>query len=275
MELERIDRIEKELINITKIVDGGQKEVFSAIHQKFGKIAFKKVKNLDEEEKKRIEREVNILQDLEHEAFPRLYEVIFSSDGSRCVLLEEFIEGETLDKVMSNYYDPRKALFLIRQISESLSVVWEKRIVHRDIKPTNIIIGKDGKISIIDFGIARALDEKTITGFGGAPRTIWYAAPEQLKYEKTKITVRTDQFALGVILGQLLFHGIHPFDERLTKEPNRIKAMLEGNWYRNGIQGLPKLSALMERLLSTHIHSRYPSAAHLIQAIDLALGECK
>ncbi|MEA3327261.1 MAG: serine/threonine-protein kinase [Chloroflexota bacterium] len=275
MGLERIDQIEQELSNITKINDGGQKEVFSAMHPKYGKVAYKKVENLDREEKNRIEREANILKDLDHEAFPKLYEIIFSEDGTRCIILEEFIEGETLDKVMPNYYDPKEALLLIRQITEILSIIWDKRIVHRDIKPTNIMIGKDGKVTIIDFGIARALDDKTITGFGGAPRTLLYAAPEQIKYEKAKITIRTDQFALGIILGQMLFKGIHPYDEKLTRESNRVKAILNDNWYRNGIQGRPKLSALMERLLSTHSHSRYPNAKRLIQAIDEAIGEWK
>jgi serine/threonine-protein kinase len=274
MNVEKIDQIESILTDIEKIADGGQKEVYSAIHPVYGKVAYKKVNNLSKQDRLRMKREADILNELNHTAFPKLFKLVFSDDETRCIILEEFIEADTLEKVMSNYYDPKKALLLIKETTNILSIVWNKNIVHRDIKPNNILIDKLGNVKIIDFGIARDLDDKTITSFGGAPLTKAYAAPEQLKYDKSRITIRTDQFALGIILGELLFRGNHPFSEKLTKEPDLVKAILDNNWYRDGIQGRPCLSNLLERLLNPQSHSRFPNAERLIQAIDDAIGEC-
>lgn len=270
---EMIDEIEKLLSDVTEIATGGQKAVYSAQHPKFGKVAFKKVNNLDKETKMRMEREAKILQELEYDFFPKLFLIEFSLDERRCIIIEEYIESKTLSALQHNYYDPEKALLLIRDLVEILSIVWKKNIVHRDLKPENILIDNNGKIRIIDFGCARELDEKTITEFGGAPLTWIYAAPEQIRYDKKFITVRTDQFAIGIILGKLIFKGTHPFDPSLTQEPNIVSAILNNNWYRTGLRNLPNLKQLLERLLHPQSHSRYPSPERIIDAIDLAIGE--
>lgn len=271
--VEKIDQIENSLTILHEIAIGGQKSVFLATHPIYGKIAFKKVCNLDNETKLRMEREAKILRESNSDSFPKLYEIVFSEDNLRCIILEEYIDSNTLTNVMQDYFEPKKALFLIRELVCILSVIWDKNIVHRDIKPDNILIDSTGKVVIIDFGCARELDEKTITEFGGAPLTKAYAAPEQLLYNKTRITTRTDQFPLGIILGQLLFKGTHPFDPSLTKEPNLITSILNNNWYRTGTKNYPKLSNLLERLLQPQSHSRFPSTIRILEAIEDVTGE--
>jgi len=239
-----IDQIEHDIKNKVLIATGGQKSVYSANHTIYGKVAFKEVKDLDEEMKKRMEREVSILRELNTSSYPKIFDMAFSDDKKRCIILEEFIESDTLRKVMNNYFEPRKALELIREIVIKLSTIWEKNIVHRDIKPENILIENSGSVKIIDLGCARDLDEKTITQMGGAPHTKAYAAPEQIQYNKTRITTRTDQFPIGIILGELVYQGIHPFHYKLTKDPNLINAMLSNNWYRQGVRNYPNLVIL-------------------------------
>jgi serine/threonine-protein kinase len=268
-----IDQIEHDIKNKVLIATGGQKSVYSANHTIYGKVAFKEVKDLDEEMKKRMEREVSILRELNTSSYPKIFDMAFSDDKKRCIILEEFIESDTLRKVMNNYFEPRKALELIREIVIKLSTIWEKNIVHRDIKPENILIENSGSVKIIDLGCARDLDEKTITQMGGAPHTKAYAAPEQIQYNKTRITTRTDQFPIGIILGELVYQGIHPFHYKLTKDPNLINAMLSNNWYRQGVRNYPKLSYLMERLLSVQPYNRFASTNQLLNAIDEAKGE--
>ena len=236
MGLERIDQIEQELTDITKIVDGGQKEVYSANHTLIGKVAYKKMNIASDEQRKRMEREASILEGENNNAFPKIFEISFSNDGLRCVILEEFLEGQTLRKVIANYYSPKKSLQLLKELTEKLKIVWSKKIVHRDLKPENIMIEQSGNARIIDFGCARVLDDKTITLRGNAPLTVPYAAPEQIIYDKKLISIRTDQFALGIITGELFYKGIHPFSPKLTGEADYVSAILNNNWYRDGVK---------------------------------------
>ena len=273
MSLERIDEIEQELTNIIKIGDGGQKEVYSANHASLGKVAFKKTKIGSNEQRKRMEREASILKGESNNAFPKVYEISFSADGSRCVIVEEFLEAETLRTVMAKYYKPKDALILLKELTKKLSVVWQKNIVHRDLKPENIMIEQSGNARIIDFGCARVLDERTITLQGIAPMTIRYAAPEQLKYDKKLISIRTDQFALGVITGELIFKGNHPFSPSLTGSPDYVTAIFQNNWYRNGVKQYPNLTNLLERLLAVQPYMRFKSGDVMVEAIELAIGD--
>ncbi len=271
--MERFDQIESELSNIKLINKGGQKIVYFAIHPKYGSIAYKKVNKMNDETRKRMLREAKILQELNHTSFPKIYEIAISSDNSQCVIIEEFIDGTTLRKIMRNYYSPCNALSLLKELTEILSIIWDKRIVHRDLKPENILVNKNNEIKIIDFGCARDLNDTTITKEGGAPLTKIYAAPEQIQYNKNNISWRTDQFALGIITGELLYKGIHPFDYRLTGETDLVYAILHNKWCRNQFLEHTNVLNLFERLLSVQPHSRYPNTIEMLNAINLAKGD--
>ena len=126
------------------------------------------------------------------------------------IILEEYIDGEDLHNIMDQYLgNEDKILQLVYDISLILKPIWEDRYIHRDLKPQNIRIKKDGTPVVLDFGIARALDEETIT-VAGQPFTWSYASPEQLLGKKELISYRTDFFCLGIIAYRL-FHGGLPF----------------------------------------------------------------
>jgi serine/threonine-protein kinase len=95
-------------------------------------------------------------------------------------------------------------------VSRGIEAMWAKKVVHRDIKPGNVMQGKSGGFKIIDLGVAKHLDEKTITAFGTWCGTWGYMSPEQA-IGRGGLTFRSDLFALG-ILAYEVSSGLHPYN---------------------------------------------------------------
>jgi serine/threonine-protein kinase len=159
----------------------------------------------------RIKREVAILSKLKSVYFPISFDFQIV-DQSRYLILEELINGQTLDKEFQVFSSEFEACILLDKLLLAMTLLWTQKVIHRDLKPENIIISNK-EPRILDLGIARILDETSLTcsfaPFG--PCTPNYASPEQLQNRKNSIDHRTDQFSLGIILGQLLLKGEHPF----------------------------------------------------------------
>ena len=129
------------------------------------------------------------------------------------VIVEERIEGTGLrDTIKSgNKYDLTQAVGFTERMLSIVDAVWAQRIVHRDIKPENIILRDDGELYLLDFGIARALDEASITAsYEMGPFTPGYAAPEVFSGPKSAIDTRADLFSVGVVAYELIT-GENPF----------------------------------------------------------------
>ena len=147
---------------------------------------------------------------------PLIYDVINLDDGQ--IVLEEFIEGVTISEVMESgnyhYLGTRK---VIRAVCHALNVLHERNLVHRDIKPENIIIGKDGRVVLIDFNAARKISsaskDTVIMG------TVGYASPEQLGVAQSD--ARTDIYAVGVLLN-VMITGKHPSEKLAKGKAGRI-----------------------------------------------------
>ncbi len=147
---------------------------------------------------------------------PLVYDVINLDDGQ--IVLEEFIEGVTIADVMESgkyrYIGTRKVL---RSICNALTVLHERNIVHRDVKPENVIIAKDGRVVLIDLNAARkvssASKDTVIMG------TVGYASPEQLGV--TQSDARADIYALGVLLN-VMITGKHPSEKLAKGKAGRI-----------------------------------------------------
>jgi len=194
---------------IKKVVEekpkSGQKQVYIVnIDDKI--YAMKVIPSIDE----RIIRELNIYDKFKDN--PGIPNVISKTKyGDELVVLEEFIDGDDLSKIAPLYKgESEKVRKLIFDITNILSPVWEKKCIHRDLKPQNIIIKNDGSPVVLDFGIARDLDDETITPTGFQPFSWPFASPEQYFYKKELISYRTDFFCLGII-AYYLFVGDLPF----------------------------------------------------------------
>ncbi|MEW5993277.1 MAG: serine/threonine-protein kinase [Candidatus Zixiibacteriota bacterium] len=163
--------------------------------------------------KERLHREAQAAGKLSHPNIVTIYDV--GSEGRLQYIAMEYLEGQTLEemikkKVKFNY---RIIAQVITQICNALEYAHEQGIVHRDIKPANIMILKDYRVKVMDYGIAR-IDSSSMTKTGIAMGTPNYISPEQLRGETTD--KRADIFSLGVVIYELLL-GKRPFKgENLT-----------------------------------------------------------
>ena len=156
------------------------------------------------------------LYNINAQNLPLIYDVINCDDGQ--IVLEEFIEGVTISEVMESgnyhYLGTRK---VIRAVCHALNVLHERNLVHRDIKPENVVIGKDGRVVLIDFNAARkissAIKDTVIMG------TVGYASPEQLGVAQSD--ARTDIYAVGVLLN-VMITGKHPSEKLAKGKAGRI-----------------------------------------------------
>jgi eukaryotic-like serine/threonine-protein kinase len=184
------------------------------------RVALKLVKRgMDTDEiLRRFQFERRILASLEHPNIARLYDGGATPDG-RPYLVMELVDGETI----TTYSDARRLtvdqrLDLFRSVCLAVQHAHQNLVVHRDIKPSNILIAADGTPKLLDFGVAKLLDDRDAdsprTGTALRILTPDYAAPEQIRGEA--ITTATDVYALGAVLYELLT-GHRPFDTGPTR----------------------------------------------------------
>ena len=173
------------------------------------------------------------------ENLPEIYDAMDMTDGQ--IVLEEYIDGITVAQVMEggkyHYWGAKK---VISCVCHALSVLHERNLVHRDVKPENVMIDKNGRVVLIDFNASRKVSEacKDTVIMG----TVGYASPEQLGLSQSD--ARTDLYAAGVLYNVLLT-GKHPTEVYASGRAGRI---------------IRKCTAL-------NPSDRYPSAGKLKQAI--------
>ncbi len=181
---------------------GAMSTVHRAVHPRHGEVAVKilprwLLRHPDIES--RFFREVEILRRLSHPAMGKIHEVIRSQDFAAIAM--QRLAGETLEDVISNAHVPiEQTLGIGVAIADVLALAHRNGIVHRDIKPTNIILGRTGETYVIDFGIAK-LEGTRLTRTGqmiGSPK---YMSPEQWRGED--VDFRSDIWSLGIVLYQL------------------------------------------------------------------------
>lgn len=262
-----VDDILSKFKDIKPLDKGGQKIVFTTVHPSFGLCVLKIGAYGTKQTLDRITREVSILRTINSEYFPRQYafEII---DSQRYYILEEFLEGEPLNKRFADFTSEREIAVLGVHLTLGLQQLWKQNIVHRDVKPKNIIITKNGP-RIIDLGIARLLDATSLTNtlapFG--PCTPDYASPEQLENRKNEIKPRCDQFNLGIIAGQLLLSGAHPFAPEVVGSGESIPHnILADNWAREftSVAATPPMFAMIQKLLGHEPFQRYRKSDDLL-----------
>lgn len=155
----------------------------------------------------RIARERQILATLNHPNIARIYDAGLTPDG-RPYLALEYIEGQPIDVYCeSRQLGLRERLRLFEQIVDAVAYSHAQLVLHRDLKPANILVAKDGQVRLLDFGIARLLDDdrampSALTAVAGRVLTLDYASPEQIS--GAPVTVASDIYSLGVILYELL-----------------------------------------------------------------------
>ncbi len=167
--------------------------------------------------------ERQILARLDHPAIARLHDGGLTQDG-RPWLAMDYVDGLPITQYADEHrLSINERLELFRRICRAVAYAHQNLVVHRDLKPSNILVTASGDVKLLDFGIARLMDEgaEGVTVAGSGPMTPEYAAPEQVR--GTGITVATDVYALGILLYELLT-GRRPYrmSSRIRHEVERV-----------------------------------------------------
>jgi serine/threonine-protein kinase len=213
----------------------------------------------------RYRREIDIAARLDH---PGLQRLLSEPDAAFMVL--DYVSGQPLRSYLKSHgpLQLEEVLRIGRQLAETLQYVHEHGVVHRDLKPENVVIGRDGHVTIMDFGIALRLGSRRLTfsHLTNAVGTPDYMAPEQVRGERGD--ARTDVYALGVVLFELLT-GKVPYPAADALEAMRRKVETDPPLVRRARPDVPMaLEAIVYRALRRRPAQRYQSMAEM--AHDLA-----
>ncbi|WP_067279438.1 serine/threonine-protein kinase [Mitsuaria sp. 7] len=179
----------------------------------------------------RFEREGQILARLSHPNIARLLDAGVHN-GHQPYLVLEYVDGLPIDRYCQiNALDVESRIQLFLDVLAAVAHAHSRLILHRDLKPSNILVTHDGQVKLLDFGIAKLLDDATHSGAAteltqraGSAFTPQYAAPEQV--QQADVTTATDVYALGVLLYQLL-GGRHPTADDTQTHLDRLRAVVD------------------------------------------------
>jgi len=206
-------------------------------------------------------REFDLVAHLRHPNIARIYDIGVADD--HLYLAMEFFPGGDLRSRMRERLEPAQALGYVRQMAAALSALHEVGVLHRDVKPGNLLLREDGSAAFIDFGLARQLSlESDITGVGTIFGTPHYMSPEQ--GHGLPLDVRSDLYSLGVVLYEMLT-GEKPYS---AETPLAVIYMHANSSIPRLPQNLAHLQPLLDGLLAKQPADRYPSAAAIVASID-------
>lgn len=255
---------------ISMLGEGGQKYVYKATTNTKEIVALKIIKV--EQNPDRSIREIAAAAQFGPPRFPKVYD-----HGSRKVgpdnvifIIEEFIEGISLRKRLEcvGALGETEALRIGQELLRALIEVAEQDLVHRDVKPENIMLGSNDQVVLLDFGIAKHLTLNSLTHDKAlhGPLTPGYGAPEQIKNLKHAISPRTDLFAWAVVMYEMIA-GFNPFLEGCSNPQEVMNRTLEYEPPRLTNCG-STLSNLIAMCMAKEPHMRPPHPKYVLNALE-------
>jgi serine/threonine-protein kinase len=250
---------------------GGMASVFAAYDQELDRpVALKLLAdNLcgDEEAQERFKREARIAARLAHPNIVAIFDV--GQDDGRPYIVMEYVEGKSLSALLQaeGPLSPDRAVALVRQACAGLEHAHEAGVVHRDVKPKNMLLRDDGVLKVADFGIARAAEVAGLTRVGDVVGSPPYIAPEQM--HGRDISPATDVYGLGVLLHHLITgqspYSFHSLPELAVKQDEKRFEPLR----RRAPSASAELEAIVARCLEPSRRKRIRST----QLLDRKLSE--
>ena len=257
---------------LDRLGSGGMAEVYLARQDSLERlVAIKELKPAfaaNPELYERFLREARTGAALIHEHIVPVY--LFGEGERDPFIVLEYVEGADLKAAIaaSGGIPPRIALLIFHAVAQALAYAHQRGLIHRDVKPGNIMLGKKGEVKLMDFGIVRPTDsDLTRTGaFLGTPS---YMAPEQFQGEK--LTPAADQFSLGVVFYEALT-GVKPFrDDDETSLSKKVQTQREVPPRRLNPEIPRKLQRVVKRLLAKKPHQRFLETRELVTVLEKML----
>lgn len=259
---------------IEKIGNGGMATVYKSKDRVLNRyVAVKILRDeftTDEEFIKRFRIEAQSAASLTHPNIVSIFDV--GNEGSLYYIVMELIKGKTLKEIITEENGPlpwKWSLNVVTQIASALETAHKNNIVHRDIKPHNIIITEDGIAKVTDFGIAKAVSNSTITAFGTTIGSVHYFSPEHARGGYTD--AKSDLYSLGVVMYEMLT-GRVPFDadtpvsvalKHMQEEPVEPKELNEN---------IPQVvNDIIMKAMQKDVNLRYQSATEMLKDLNAAL----
>jgi serine/threonine-protein kinase len=231
----------------------------------------------------RMEREREILATLAHPNIARLYDAGVTDDGQPYLALE-YVEGQAIDQhCREHQLGGAERLQLFQQVARAVAYAHTKLVIHRDLKPSNILVTDSGNVRLLDFGIAKLIDEDAIhdsalTEMSGRALSLEYASPEQILGQA--LSTATDTYSLGVVLFELLTNA-RPYkpkqnsrraleDAIIGDDPPRPSEVVHPQ-LRKTLRG--DLDAIVLKALKKNPEQRFHSVLEMIDDIDRFLEQ--
>ena len=256
---------------------GGMATVFKAKDHVLNRlVAVKVLKDeftTDTEFVKRFNTEAQAAASLSHPNIVSIFDVGHEEENNLYYIVMELIQGKTLKEIINS---ERKltwkwAVNIAMQIASALEIAHKNGIVHRDIKPHNIIITEDGIAKVTDFGIAKAVSNSTITAFGTTIGSVHYFSPEQAKGGYTD--AKSDLYSLGVVMYEMLtgkvpFDADTPVSVALKHMQEEAKEPIELN------EEIPTaINQIVVKAMQKEPTARYQSATEMLHDLSQALKD--
>jgi len=257
---------------ISKIASGGMANVFLALDTTTNtKVAIKILKEEVSAKEKILERFTQEgLLNLNH---PNIVKILDAGVHEKTpYIVMEYIEGRDLEALIKDKkrLSVPEALSIFNQLLSALSYIHGLSIIHRDIKPKNILIDKSGIVKLSDFGIAKSFNslvETSVGGYLGAPA---YSSPEQM--DRKPLDARSDIYSLGITLYEML-SGVTPFSS--TSIPNLLKEKFTGSYRQIGTFRAdipPLIVSVIEKCTAVNPKDRFGSITEIMSALNSSYG---
>ena len=260
---------------LEKIGNGGMATVYKAQDQILKRyVAVKVLRDeftTDEEFIRRFNTEAQSAASLTHPNIVSIYDV--GNEGNIYYIVMELIQGKTLKQIIDEdgVLPWKWSIDIASQIASALETAHKNNIVHRDIKPHNIIITEDGVAKVTDFGIAKAVSNSTITAFGTTIGSVHYFSPEHARGGYTD--AKSDLYSLGVVMYEMLT-GRVPFDAD-TPVSVALKHMQERPIEPIKLNpAIPySVNKIIMKAMEKDLNLRYQSATEMLRDLNMALKD--
>ena len=255
---------------IEALGQGGMGKVFKAFDRKIKEVvAVKLIRpeiSVNDKAIERFRNELKIARKITHRNICRMHDL--GEEGFFNYITMEYVAGEDLKRFIrrAGTLSSGKAIYIAKQVGEGLSEAHQLGVIHRDLKPQNIMIDQDGNAKIMDFGIARFIDTDRMTGSGVMIGTPEYMSPEQA--ELKDVDKRADIYSLGVVLyemvtGRVPFDGGTPLSIAMKHKTEKARNVRDLN-----SQVSAGLAGLISKCMEKDPRNRFQTAAELLEALN-------